>query len=186
MLSPLVLDAHQALRQATAAAHARIDAVVGSGLRTAVDYGVYLRGMHRFIVVSQLALTEAGGDLAWYREWLEADLASLQLTPLRDRVSMRLDSHPVAQLGWEYVIAGAAMGARYLLRNAQTLGYSSDHGARFLAGHAAGSHWPCFLVRLQRANLSGPDLQRLGDAALAAFAAAESAFKTAQQEARHE
>ena len=186
MVTPLALDAHQALRLATAAAHTRIDAVVGGGFCTAIDYGVYLRGMHRFIVVSQVALTEAGCGLASYREWLEADLSTLQLAPLRGEVPTPADGHPVAQLGWEYVIAGAAMGARYLLRNAQTLGYSSDHGARFLAGHAAGSHWPSFLVRLERASLSSHDLQRLCDAALAAFAAAQSAFTTAQQEAQHE
>ena len=172
------------MRQITAAAHARVDAVVGGGLVTVGDYAAYLRGMHRFVLMSQVALLE--GDLGSPRQWLEADLATLHVAPLPRAAPPPVDAHHAAQLGWEYVIAGAAVGARYLLRHALALGYSADNGACFLAGHAAGSDWPKFLARLKRANLCEHDLQHLGDGALAAFAIAESAFNTAQQSAPHE
>ena len=86
---------------------------------------------------------------------------------------------PVARMGWEYVISGASVGARYLLRQVQALGYSADHGASFLAGHAGGDDWPRFLTRLAQAELSPPQRQSLCSAALAAFAAAEHAFLAA-------
>lgn len=177
--SSATFDAHPSLRQATASAHARVDAIVGGGLRTVQDYAAYLRGMHRFVVASEAALADADLDLASRRQWLEVDLSTLRTPPLAAPLLPAAIRHPVARLGWEYVFAGAAIGARYLLRGAVALGFTSDHGARFLAGHANGDDWSRFRTRLQQAGLCEHDLARLCESAGAAFDVAETAFATA-------
>lgn len=176
-----IASTHHALRQRTAAAHARIDAIVGDGLPDSDAYRAYLRGMHRFIATSEQALCASTCDLSQARARLEADLAALGAVALAPaRVAPELDQ--AAQLGWEYVVSGASVGARYLLRSAQALGYSAERGARFLAGHSAAPVWPDFLARLQQANLHGPALERACAAALSAFSTAEAAFRAATQE----
>ena len=174
---------HHALRQATADAHARIDTIVGGGVHSHVGYAAYLRGMQRLVVVALQALP-GHRELELHAGRLACDLAALRvnalpLTELTDTDAATPMVDPVARMGWEYVISGASVGARYLLRQVQALGYSADHGASFLAGHAGGDDWPRFLTRLAQAELSPPQRQSLCSAALAAFAAAEHAFLAA-------
>ena len=184
---------HHALRQATADAHARIDTIVGGGVHSHVGYAAYLRGMQRLVVVALQALP-GHRELELHAERLASDLSALRTDALplteqpltgtlknTDAGTPMVD--PVARMGWEYVISGASVGARYLLRQVQALGYSADHGASFLAGHAGGDDWPRFLARLAEAELSAPQRQSLCSAALAAFAAAEHAFLAAYRPA---
>lgn len=179
---------HHTLRDRTAAAHARIDAIVGDGLRDDDAYRAYLRGMHRFVASSEQALRASSCDLSTQRAWLESDLAVLGAAALAPTgVAAAAEHDAAAQLGWEYVVSGAAVGARYLLRSARALGYSADRGARFLAGHSTAQGWPDFLARLQRADLRGPALEHACAAALSAFAVAEAAFRAAHtQELVHD
>lgn len=171
---------HHALRLATADAHARIDAIVGGGVHSHVGYAAYLRGMQQLVAIA-LQSMPGHADLELHANRLEADVAALRMDALQpsptDTGAPLAD--PVARMGWEYVISGASVGARYLLRQVQALGYSADHGASFLAGHAGGDAWPRFLARLAQAELSPPQRQSLCSAALAAFAAAELAFLAA-------
>lgn len=174
---------HDILRRSTTAAHKRIDAIVGGGLPTRAAYGSYLRGMHHFVSTSQSMLSGVDCDLATRRDWLGDDLSFLGLTPLPmtspGTSSEDSNGHAPVALGWEYVVAGSSVGARYLLRHAQSLGFSIDGGARFLAGHAAGSDWERFLSRLRETQFFPLEIQRLCDSALAAFAAAERSFLAA-------
>src|SRR6478609_1237152 len=136
-----MLDAHRLLRQATAPYHARLDATLGGGFATSDDYAAYLRGMQGFVVDADHAL---GGDPLTMRlhAWLRADCDALGLAPSspQDPQIAPVDND-AARLGWHYVIAGSALGARFLLRDARGLGYASDRGASFLAGHASGDGW---------------------------------------------
>lgn len=179
--TPALASSHAFLRQATSAAHARVDAIVGGGLPTHAAYGAYVRGMERFVALSQDALPAPHPGLHACRQWLASDLSALHLAALPRLEARQPALDATAQLGWEYVVAGAAIGARFLLRQAQALGYCAAHGASFLAGHAGGEHWPRFLSRLEDARLGPSDYPRLRDASLAAFAAAESALRAAQQ-----
>lgn len=173
-------SSHHTLRERTAAAHARIDEIVGHGLRDVGAYRAYLRGMHGFIAISERALSASACDLSLPRTWLESDLAALDAVALPPpRAPTRIEQDGAAQLGWEYVVSGASVGARYLLRGAQALGCSAEHGARFLAGHSAVQVWPEFLGRLDRAALPAAPLERACTAALSAFAVAEQAFRSA-------
>ncbi|MBB1061493.1 biliverdin-producing heme oxygenase [Marilutibacter spongiae] len=182
---PPLSSAHELLRRTTSEAHSRVDALVGGGLASSEGYGIYLRGMHRFIQVSEARLAGHGVMLGVARDRLEQDLAALSFEPIRPAAPTSPEPDRVARLGWEYVVSGASVGARYLLRQAQQLGYSAEHGARFLAGHAGDPVWPRFLVRLASERFTPNELDTLRDAALDAFSAAESAFKTARQENVH-
>ena len=176
---------HHDLRQATAAAHARIDAIVGGGMHSHVGYAAYLRGMQQLIAVALQALP-GHRDLEPCRARLASDLRALQVAPLPPPAepTTSIAADPVAQLGWEYVICGASVGARYLLRQVHALGYTAEHGAQFLAGHAGSDAWPRFLARLAQAGLSADQRRHLCGAALAAFAAAEQAFQSAHRSSR--
>ena len=173
---------HHALRLATADAHARIDAIVGGGVHSQVDYAAYLRGMQQ-LVATALQRMPGHADLQLHAERLARDVSALQteaLEPSAFDAGPPLED-PVVRMGWEYVISGASVGARYLLRQVQALGYSADHGASFLAGHAGGDAWPRFLARLAQADFSPSQRHALCNAALAAFAAAELAFMAAHR-----
>ena len=175
---------HLRLRQATVDAHARVDAVVGGSLDSVDGYGAYLRGMHGFISASAAALPASSGHIVTAPgTWLAEDLDVLQLRPLQPAAPVRRLDDRAAQLGWEYVVAGASVGARYLLRGAQALGFGAGTGASFLSGHARSSTWPDFLATLDREALPGPAVDRACRAAALAFDAAERAFTMARREA---
>lgn len=181
MTNQTITAAHQFLRHETSAAHARVDALVGGGLHCQAAYVAYLRGMERFVALTQQVFPESNPELRACRAWLASDLSVLGVAALPPLQGRRATLDAIAQLGWEYVVAGAAVGARFLLRQAQALGHSAEHGARFLAGHATGDHWPRFLARLQRADVDTRDFPRLRQAALAAFAAAAGALQLARE-----
>jgi heme oxygenase len=133
------------------------------------------------LVATALQRMPSHADLELHAQRLAHDLSALQIDALEPSASSTGTplQDPVVRMGWEYVISGASVGARYLLRQVQALGYSADHGASFLAGHAGGDAWPRFLARLAQAELSPPQRQDICNAALAAFAAAELAFLAA-------
>ncbi|GAB2505612.1 biliverdin-producing heme oxygenase [Lysobacter humi (ex Lee et al. 2017)] len=174
-MTPPTSSLRWSLRQATASAHARLDARVGAALNDPARYPGYLRGMHRFLREATVALP-AGPGLAEAVAALEADLADVGATPLAISPTRRVAT-PDEALGWRYVIAGASVGARVLQRRAAELGFDGGHGARFLALHAAGDAWADFL-----AEVDGRPADRHAavlHGASRAFHAAEAAFATA-------
>jgi heme oxygenase len=87
------------------------------------------------------------------------------------------DARPVepvdmsTSLGWLYVAEGSSLGAAFLLKAAQRIGLSTDHGARHLAGHPEGraAHWRRFTARIDDATMTAEDEDRMIAAARDAF-----------------
>lgn len=138
---------HSALRNATGDLHARIDARMAGGFGARADYARYLRGMHAFMRAAHAA-QPAREDWRLLHADLAADLDVLGAPPLDLPVAPEATDE-AARLGWDYVVGGAALGSRVLLRDARALGIGPGNGAAFLARHAAsGGQWPALLARL--------------------------------------
>lgn len=75
-------------------------------------------------------------------------------------------------LGWLYVAEGSSLGAAFLLKAAQQIGLSTNHGARHLAGHPEGraAHWRRFTAQLDAADMTPEQEDRMTTAARDAFA----------------
>lgn len=174
------------LRRATTHAHARIDALLSEGLCDVARYGAYLRGMQRFVRESETALRHDDGvaSIVDCRRHLEADLAwlGLEALPIDDTPGVAALLDLPARLGWQYVVAGSALGARFLLREARALGFDAGRGATFLAHHAGGGEWTGFLDRLEHAPLRVDDYPRMCALAGRAFEAAHAAMEAARLE----
>jgi heme oxygenase len=187
---------HAALRAATRDAHARVDALFPQGLQDTADYRVYLRGMHRFSgdLAAGFALAarrdgggrtaRLGADCAAACVLLAADLVALRAAPLPPRHAAPALGDASSRLGWAYVFAGSAHGARMLLRQARALGHDGARGARFLASHSAGEGWAGLLERIERhdGDVAEAALHR---GARDAFAHAENCFLRARAEGLH-
>lgn len=137
-------DLRQLLRAGTSDLHAQVDACFAEGLGTPHAYARYLIGMHRFASDFEIVMDSVPRESAW----LAGDLRDLSLTPLPSSGVCGAVRDADARLGWEYVMAGSSVGARYLLRGAQALGHSEAAGARFLTRHAGGDAWRNVLARL--------------------------------------
>lgn len=103
---------------------------------------------------------------------IAADLRDVALPPpvLPDADPVRGDV-PTA-LGWLYVVEGSSLGAAFLIKAAQRIGFDAAHGARHLAGHPDGraAHWRRFTAAIDDAAMSDADEARMIDAAGEAFA----------------
>lgn len=164
------------LRNDTSDAHRRVDALVGGGFSDESAYRRYLRGMQRFLAASRPALGPAW-PLAPLQALLLEDMRTLGIQPARD---VPADPNPsgdeAARLGIAYVVGGASVGARRLLREAVALGFGPQRSAAFLHGFAHSPMWACVLSRLDAARLDADQTDRCSAAAVAAFATAEAAF----------
>lgn len=132
------------LREATADLHAAVDQLFPRGLDDPASYRRYLLGMHRFASDYEVAVR----SMPRHSTWLARDLQALALAPLAAEGPRRPLSAPAPRLGWRYVMAGSALGARRLLRDATRLGLCGTTGAAFLEAHAASEDWPRLLARL--------------------------------------
>lgn len=172
------------LREETAASHRRVDAAVGDW-ETLNDYRRYLRG--QFIFRNAMENTLGGlippRDLESFTRTALAPLIRQDLADLGDRVEpatfrdglgVALDNRS-ALLGALYVLEGASLGARLLVRRAASLGLDADHGARHLAAQAGDKlGWPRFVALLEREDEI--DAARAAESADAVFALAQRAF----------
>lgn len=171
------------LKAASAQAHERVDnGVMQAAPFASPDaYAAFLRfqyRLHRQVepLYAAPALQPLLPDLAERSrlEALEADFADLGLArpdaPLGPELAL-----PEA-LGWLYVVEGSNMGAAILAKEATKIGYSSEHGARHLAGHPEGRalHWRRFTAALDAVELSEEEDRRVEEAARAAFAHVET------------
>lgn len=170
------------LRAATASAHARLDARMAEGFPDDGAYRAYLQGMHAFIASLLSAVRGQAQRMEWalppWEPALAADMAVLDVAPLAAEPVDEPDRH--GALGALYVMEGAGLGARILVRRALALGHDRERGARFLSLHAdgeGGRRWPRFLAMLDRTGTDAfPDACA---AALAAFALAQRCFERA-------
>lgn len=152
-MTALVSGTRQRLRAATADLHARVDALFPDGLDSADAYRRYVLGMHRFAVDHEVAIDAPPRQSSWLSQDLVA-LSLLPLPPLGRRVRI---ADPFARIGWAYVMAGSAMGARALLRDARRLGFDGRRGARFLERHADGDEWEALQPRLAALDAADED-----------------------------
>lgn len=159
--------ARAALRDATATQHARVDSAFPEGLSTPQAYAGYLRGMHRFA----LDFERATGRAPRQSRWLAHDLDALGLMPIAEAWSSPaplVDDD--AATGWEYVMAGSSLGARYLVRAVRRLGHTGERGARFLERHGASEDWREVQHRLSAVDTAdAARLARMIDGARDAF-----------------
>lgn len=103
---------------------------------------------------------------------IAADLADLGVRP------SGTDTDPIdpvdmsTSLGWLYVAEGSSLGAAFLLKAAQQIGLTTDHGARHLAGHPEGraAHWRRFTAAIDAAEMTSAEEERMIAAARDAFA----------------
>ena len=175
------------LRDATQAAHARVDDCMARGCNDHADYRVYLCGMHAF-VASVLPAVDAqaqafGWSLPGWLDLLERDLAHVDGTTLPPETATPASDRAHA-LGCLYVIEGSSLGARVLLRQVRRLGHDAQSGARFLHAHAdgeSGSRWPRFLALLESAGSDPAMTAPACDAAVETFGLAERCFRRAQE-----
>lgn len=170
------------LRAATHASHDAVDKAVG-GVDSLAGYGDYLLALHRFRAVVETALESMplpeglrGWQPARVAPALLSDIGDLGLTPMAPLAGgPLLDARRETAYGTLYVLEGATLGAQVLLRRAQTLGLTGEHGARHLALQAGRvPEWREFLVRLEAE--SDFDLGLAATASSTCFALAQNAF----------
>jgi len=163
------------LRNATASAHGRVDALLPQGVAQPRDYAAYLRAMHRFVASSDLP----DGARERYLPLLSDDLHTLGIAadaPPANARSTDASQDRYERLGWAYVFEGSSLGARMLLRQANSLGYSGRTGARYLNEHAGSIEWSNVLRQLEDSAPDEGQLHRLVAASQHAFAAVEAAL----------
>lgn len=165
------------LRQATAQAHARVDALLASGFASVADYAAYLRAMHSF--VRSLAGSHLASALQSQLARLQDDMALLRVDALPAAASRTPPDDPAGRIAWEYVFEGSSLGARVLVRRAAELGYTDGRGASFLSAHAASAAWPALLQRMEALEPTPDELDRIGEAGRSAFEAIEAALHIA-------
>lgn len=173
------------LRQASRAAHARLDDRIMAEDPFA-DRARYLRllrmqhGFHRAAepFFRDPALGRLLPDLAARSRLalVAQDLRDLGAAPEGpDLPAADHQARPVdlgEALGWLYVAEGSTLGAAFLLKEARRLGLSDAFGARHLAGHpeGRGRHWRRFTAALDAAPLTLAQEARAVAGATAAFA----------------
>lgn len=170
-----------ALRDSTRSDHERLDALVGhfGDIRS---YARYLQGMAAFRapVERELARIEYPDSFGTWRPGsisveLAQDLSDLGCDTMESGGEFRLPVDRDGLLGVIYVLEGAALGARVLVRRAAALGFTAEHGARHLAVQTARPHaWSQFVALLDGVNSTG--IEKATQAARMTFAAAIDAF----------
>jgi len=171
------------LKAVSAAAHERVDTGVmqAAPFATPAKYADFLRFQYRLhrrveTLYADPALQPLLPDLADRSRLaaLEADFGDLGLVPPEAPPGPALGR--AEALGWLYVVEGSNMGAAILAKEAAKIGYSSEHGARHLAGHPEGRalHWRRFTAALDAAELTEDEERRIEAAATAAFTHVEA------------
>ncbi len=140
------------LRRATGARHTHLDAVVGR-LNDVPAYKRYLLFTAAFRSSIErapaLAMRQGPGLLILAPD-LREDCVALGLDMPAPVDASNLGTSESAYLGAQYVLEGSSLGARVLIKDAQSLGMTAEHGARHLANQVADrSRWPAFLKELE-------------------------------------
>jgi heme oxygenase len=165
------------LREATAAAHARLDAAFnGLDLQRLPDYRDFLQANAVALLPLEGSLVQSGVE-EFFPDWtlrsrtaaLVRDLVSLggvipRLQPLR-----QIDRE--AMLGALYVLEGSRLGAAYLLPIVEQSPDPSVAGCIAYLNHGAGLRlWQSYCARLEQQSVQIGNPTKIIDAALQAFA----------------
>ena len=175
-IGPPVAGLRDRLRNATAAAHARLDAqLVTLSLGELPDYRRFLELSAAALLPLETALIDAG-VARLFPDW---ELRSRRHAILTDLVRVGGKLHLLrgpepldhrAMLGTMYVLEGSRLGAKVLLR---TIAQSADPvvtNATAYLRHGAGQQlWPSFLAALERHAVALDDDASVVTGALEAF-----------------
>lgn len=165
---------HATLRRTTASLHEDLDKVVGSlgYFQTADGYASYIARMHLFHARFEAAMMANGDSVLqdWLGgdciPWLENDLADLDRAALPAEAGFRMQvpdlSTEAARLGAVYVVIGASLGAKLLLRRTERLRLPGGGSSAYLAGMSRFSGWKAFLDHLENARIELEDDLTLG------------------------
>jgi heme oxygenase (biliverdin-IX-beta and delta-forming) len=182
------VDLLAALRSATRAAHARLDARIDLP-RVSTDataYAALLCGFRSVHAPTERALARCARTAAvvpdWPERrrtgWLDADLAALGVRPPHDAAVPRIATAGEA-LGTLYVLEGSTLGGAVIVR-----GLDAAFPRRFLASYGArrGRMWRTFCGYLAGADVQDAERDAAVVAAAGTFAAFEAAFDRALSE----
>lgn len=171
------------LQAQTAHIHERIHGTIGP-LESFGSYTRYIQGLYAFrqplesMLQAMPSWPETVGD--WRPQFLSrhiaADMEDLGIEPEAEASEDGRMPDKDGLIGILYVLEGASVGARMLIRQAMRLGLREDFGARHLA-HQSGQaqSWQTFLTILEHGeNLN---MERAGEAAITTFEAAHQAFR---------
>lgn len=174
-----------ALRDATAAAHARVEGIIG-------EAGLFqsLRGYRRYLEATYVMRAGLERDLdlslaaRLWPEWPGRRIARLVAQDIEDlgseppQLNVRPKAHDWPEaLGVLYVLEGSSLGARLLVRSADELGLSPAFGARHLHAQAGAPHaWRNFVALLDTMPLTPKGERACSAAANATFDAFASAY----------
>lgn len=160
-------EVHALLREATAARHAAIDALLALRQPFGVShYTRVLQGFGAFLSAWEPSMAHALP--AHWQPWFAAstrlhlvqrDLAALGLPPMPLPVTLATPDSPAAALGSLYVLEGSALGGQFIAAAARRqLGFTPEHGAAYFhgCGSATAMRWREFLGRLD-ADLASPE-----------------------------
>jgi heme oxygenase len=170
---------HAYLRDTTKAAHDALErAVESAGFFDGVAaYGNYLRRMRLLHLSLERSLGSASGEwlgrwgLADHASWLDDDLYALSIAALpasaaRGFRKPKCDDD-AARLGAFYVMLGATLGARLLVRRIDSLTLPPAQGRTYLTALSRCNDWPGYLEALEAEPLSSEP--GIGAGAVAAF-----------------
>lgn len=141
---------HRRLREATSAAHERVDALFGQfDLQRRADYAALLAA-HAEALLPVEALLDRGGAEALTADWPQrrrgdeilADLDALGITPAPAETGDSVPE-PAAMAGMLYVLEGSRLGGRFLVRSVP------EHWPKaYLASPQPSHMWPELLAKL--------------------------------------
>jgi heme oxygenase len=173
------------LKETTHETHDRLDKSIMAHrpFESQARYGLFLKVQHQFHrdidgLYSNALLDKLLPDLAGRRRLglIEQDLADLGIAaPSSETAPTFANSAEVdlpTALGWLYVAEGSNLGAAFLLKAAQGLGFSETFGACHLAAapEGRGLHWKTFSAALDGVSLTASEDERVMTGAQAAFA----------------
>lgn len=177
----------QRLRAATAPLHERLDGRIMQHrpFAGAERYAAFLRGQLALALRLEPAYRDPRLARCFPGLAERCRLAAI-LADLRDIGAAAspdaADGAPIGfgeAVGWLYVSEGSTLGAAFLLKEVEKIGFGVDHGGRHLAPHADGRglHWRRFVEQLEAAPLDERDEATVAAGAEAAFAHVSGAFE---------
>jgi heme oxygenase (biliverdin-IX-beta and delta-forming) len=182
------------LRHETSGAHRRLDeAVAPLDLARREDYGAFLAASAAALIPLETLLDEAGMEQVLHdwplRRRSDALLADLSAFDARiPAVPIGLRAMSEAELfGAAYVLEGARLGAKLLLRQVRRAEDAAMEGHTRYLRHGDGLHlWPSFVSLLETAPAVRANMQTAVEGGLFAFSVFERAFRVTGREAFEE
>lgn len=174
------------LRRGTAKMHEALDAMIGA-FSSPQAYQTYVLGSARFrLPLEHIIERHAPFELlhGWSPTMIGKDiLADLSALGLQNHTGDLVAPHPEKiedWLGMFYVLEGSSLGAKLLVKRAESLNINQTNGGAHLVAQAGNfSSWNAFLVVVE--TISELDEARMIDWANATFSFAHQAFETVME-----